>query len=47
MKMRIYPITPNAVEIEGCIFNTPEQVERFIKALQVAKKVVWPEGGKK
>lgn len=42
MKVRIYPLVTNAVEIDGAVFSTPESVERFIRSLEVAKKIVWP-----
>lgn len=47
MKMRIYPTCQNAVEIDGAVFNTPAAIERFIKALEAAKKTVWPPEAKK
>jgi hypothetical protein len=47
MKVRIYPSASNAVEIDGVIFNTPEAVDRFIRALVVAKNAVWKPEPKK
>lgn len=41
MKVRLYPVLNNAVEIDGCVFNTPEAIDRFIRALELAKKTVW------
>lgn len=46
MKVRVYPLVTNAVEIDGCVFSTAEQVERFIRALEAAKKIVWPPQAK-
>lgn len=42
MKVRLYSTLNNAVEIESVVFTTPEAVDRFIRALTIAKKTVWP-----
>lgn len=47
MKVRLYPTVPSSVEIEGCVFSTPEAVDRFIRALELAKKTVWVPAPKK
>jgi hypothetical protein len=41
MKVRLYPAVQNSVEVEACVFTTPESVDRFIRALEVAKRTVW------
>jgi hypothetical protein len=41
MKVKLYPTHSNAVEVEAIIFTTAEAVDRFIKALETAKQIVW------
>lgn len=41
MRVRINAATPASIEVDGVIFNGPQHVDNFIKALQVAKNVVW------
>jgi len=41
MKVRLYATCPNLVEVDAVVFSTPEAVDRFIRALELAKKTVW------
>lgn len=41
MKVRLIATCPNSVEVDAVVFSTPEAVDRFIRALELAKKTVW------
>lgn len=32
----------DAVEVDVATFSSPEAVDRWVKALQVAKRTIWP-----